>query len=246
MTRLFSLLLFKTVVAGPLLASTEASPDYSVYAELLDRYVTPDGVLYDQWFSNPNDLADLDDVLAEFAQVDYTQLEPNEATAFLINLYNAAMIAAVFDHYPLDSVRSIGLLPFSIFRRDFIELNGEKVSLDEVEKGILLEEFGDPRIHFAVNCASESCPALRGEPFTGDALDAQMDEQTRLFANGPHAAKVSLEEESTAYSELFKWYDADFPGDDPATYLNQYRDDPLPEGFSVEWIPYDWALNSTS
>ncbi len=230
--------------ALPLPAVAEGGvPDYGNYATLLERYVTPDGVRYEQWHSTEEDSRLLDEVLVDFSRVDYQSLPPDEATAFLTNLYNAAMIRAVLDHYPLDSVRSIGILPFSIFRRNWIALNGDKVSLDTIEKEILLKEFGDPRIHFAVNCASESCPPLRAEPFTGARLEDQFQEQTLLFANSSRAARVSANGDSTAYSELFQWYADDFPGDDPALYLNRYRSDPLPIGNQVKWIDYDWSLN---
>ena len=222
---------------------TAAEPDYSEYARLLDRYVEPIGVRYEQWHRNETDRAALRTVLDGFADVDPATLSKEEATAFYVNLYNAAMIEAVLREYPIDSVREIGFLPFAVFRREFIRLGDAKLSLDEIEKEILLEKYFDPRIHFAVNCASESCPALRGEPFRGAELDRQFEEQTVLFANSAKAARVREGEGATAYSELFQWYADDFPGDDPAVYLNRYRDDPLPTGNEIRWIDYDWSLN---
>lgn len=221
----------------------DSGPDYSLYADLLERYVTPDGVLYSDWKNSPADVENLNLVLESFAKVDRFALNRAEAMAFLVNVYNAAMIDAVLEHYPLDSVRSIGFLPFSVFRQKNISLQDREVSLDIIEKEILLEEYGDPRIHFAVNCASVSCPPLRSEPFTEAALEKQFDEQATLFANSPHAALVLEGEGATRYSELFNWYDDDFPGEDPAHYLNQFRTDPLPLGNQVRWIDYDWSLN---
>ena len=153
------------------------------------------------------------------------------------------MLQIVLKNYPLRSVKTIGVLPFSVFKKDQITLGDSKVSLDDIEKGILLNRYFDPRIHFAVNCASESCAPLRIEPFTGHLLDEQLKEQTELFAESERAAQVDEENRSIAYSELFKWYADDFVGENPAEYLNQYRSEALPMNYSVEWITYDWSLN---
>ncbi|NBB77900.1 MAG: DUF547 domain-containing protein [Verrucomicrobia bacterium] len=234
------ILLGLCALCSPLVAGV----DYADYARLLERYVAEDGVGYMAWADNPDDLAALEDFLATAASVELTALSRNEQKAFYINLYNAAMLQAVFHHWPVDSVETIGRKPFSIFKKAFIKLGDRRLSLDDVEKAILLKEYFDPRIHFAVNCASESCPPLRAEPFVGERLDAQLDEQTRLFAGSKRAAQVDLSEKSVAYSELFKWYADDFPGDNPADYLNRYRADPLPTNFEIQWIPYDWSLNA--
>lgn len=220
-----------------------AEPIYEDYEALLEKYVAPDGVLYAEWHASTEDREVLKNVLREWAEVDPEELDRSEATAFLINLYNAAMIDIVLDEYPLDSVREIGFLPFAVFRRDSIALNGEEVSLDEIEKEMLLKDYFDPRIHFAVNCASVSCPPLRAEPFRGKDLDRQMEEQTRAFAESDHSAFPDRQKGTTYYSELFKWYAEDFPGDDPAEYLNRYRSQKLQVGNTVRWIDYDWALN---
>lgn len=218
--------------------------DYSVYARLLDTYVSAAGVRYDAWFENKDDVRALDEFLERAAEVKLAGHSDAEKTAFYINLYNAAMLQAVFENYPLDSVKDIGLLPFSIFKKDFIRLGDRTLSLDEVEKEILLEDYFDPRIHFAVNCASESCPPLRAEPFVANKLNAQLTEQTRSFARSDRAVKVSDSKKQSAYSELFKWYREDFPGENPAEYLNPYRDSKLPLDYDVEWIDYDWSLNA--
>ena len=221
-----------------------AEPDYDAYAGLLSKYVSGAGVRYAEWANDKADLRRLEETLERFAAADVSALRRDEQKAFYINLYNAAMLQAVFERYPLDSVKDIGLVPFSIFRKKFIRQGDHKLSLDDVEKGILLEDYFDARIHFAVNCASESCPPLRAEPFTGEKLEGQLEEQTRLFAQSERAAQADETEKKIRYSELFRWYDADFEGDHPAEYLNHYRDVPLPLDNKPDWIPYDWALNA--
>jgi hypothetical protein len=222
----------------------QAAPDYSEYARLLETYVEEDGVRYAQWVRNEADVIALNTVLKQMGQTGLDGLSKDEQKAFYINLYNAAMVQAVLDHYPIKSVKQIGLLPFSIFKKNFIPLGDDAVSLDHVEKGILLKQYFDPRIHFAVNCASESCPSLRAEPFIGARLDAQLDEQTRLFAMSARAARVDEVKRSVAYSELFKWYADDFGVNNPAEFLNRYRESKLPRTASIAWIDYDWSLNA--
>lgn len=218
--------------------------DYSDYSRLLQKYVKHSGVQYEAWFANKADLQALDDVLGMFAKVDLSQRSPEEQVAFYINLYNGGMLQAVFQNYPLKSVKSIGLIPFSIFKKNFIQQGDRELSLDGIEKGILLKDFFDPRIHFAVNCASDSCPPLLAEPFVPNQLDAQLDAQTRAFARSARAARVLMGKERIAYSELFKWYKNDFGVENPAEYLNRYRVMPLPLDYEVDWIDYDWSLNA--
>jgi hypothetical protein len=227
------------------LTSVHAKVDYASYAELLQKYVEADGLRYAAWVADSNDIKALDRVLSDWAQVQVAQLASKEQKAFYINLYNAGMLQAVLQRYPIKSVKNIGLIPFSIFKKDFIELGGQTLSLDDIEKGILLKDFFDPRIHFAVNCASVSCPPLRAEPYRRESLDAQLDEQTRLFAASDRAARVDSTRNRTAYSELFKWYADDFGVENPADFLNHYREGLLPVGFDVTWIDYDWSLNQS-
>lgn len=226
-------------------SSAAAEVDYDAYGDLLERYVTDDGVAYAAWSQSEADLNQLESTLATWAKVDVAELSAADQKAFYINLYNAGMLQAVFKNYPLKSVKEIGLIPSSVFKKDFIHQADRKLSLDDVEKEILLKDFADPRIHFVVNCASESCPPLRAEPYRGSKLEAQLTDQTRLFAESDRAARKNAKGRY-AYSELFNWYNDDFPGKHPAHYLNQYRSEPLPADAKFDWIPYDWSLNEAN
>ena len=241
-TKSLSILVSATLFSGLLLRAQEA-PDYSDYEKLLETYVTEDGVCYAAWSENEDDVTVLNAFVEHLGQVDFNALPEAEQIAFYINLYNAAMLKIVLENYPIESVTKIGILPFSVFKKDQIQLGDGKVSLDEIEKGILLNKYFDPRIHFAVNCASESCPPLRTEPFTGSQLEEQLKEQTELFAESKRAVRIDEANRNIAYSELFKWYADDFEVKNPAEYLNQFRSEALPKNYSVEWIPYDWSLN---
>jgi hypothetical protein len=220
-----------------------AKVDNTAYAELLNKYVHADGVSYETWVNHSSDVTTLNAVLSDWAQVRVSELPAAEQKAFYINLYNAGMLQAVLQRYPIKSVKNIGLIPFSIFKKDYIKQGDRSLSLDDIEKGILLQDFPDPRIHFAVNCASVSCPPLRAEPYVGAELEAQLDAQTRLFAASGQAARVDTRKQRTAYSELFKWYASDFDVTNPALFLNRYRSVELPVDFDLAWIDYDWSLN---
>ena len=234
---------FSILLLCGLTPKANEAPDYSDYSRLLATYVINDKVDYAIWVDHADDVAALKAFLEQLGQIDIDSLSKPDQTAYYINLYNAAMLHIVLEKYPIKSVKKIGMLPFSIFKKDFVQLNDRRVSLDEIEKGILLKDYFDPRIHFAVNCASESCPPLRAEPFAGARLDEQLEAQAKLFANSDRAARVDTDQKSIAYSELFKWYADDFGGKNPAKYLNAYRTVPLPTNYSVDWISYDWSLN---
>ncbi|MCC7542186.1 MAG: DUF547 domain-containing protein, partial [Deltaproteobacteria bacterium] len=114
----------------------------------------------------------------------YATWSQPERLAYWINVYNAYTVRLVLDHYPIDSIRSIGVLPLAAFRETFIPLEGlrgHRLSLNDVEHDILRGEFADPRIHFAIVCASRSCPALRSEAYRAANLDRQLDEAARAF-----------------------------------------------------------------
>ncbi len=220
--------------------------DYASYERLLEKYVRQDGVRYEAWHASEVDRTALADLLEDWSQTAVETLPKASQSAFYINLYNAAMLQAVLEAYPVASVKDIGLLPFSVFKRAFIRLGEDKLSLDAVEKGILFKEYFDPRIHFAVNCASESCPPLRGEAYRGEDLDRQLEAQTRAFAESRRAARIEPGERRIRFSELFEWYADHFPGDHPSVYLNRFREAPLPTDWAIGWIPYDWSLNSAT
>ncbi len=238
----FMLLTVVLAHAGTLHA---AEPDYAAYGALLKKYVKADGVDYAAWHENKADVNALDTHLDRMAEVDVKSLSREAQMAFYINLYNAAMLQAVFDDYPIKTVTTI-LPDFGIFKKEFIRLGGKRLSLDGVEKGILLKQWDDGRIHFAVNCASISCPPLRNEPFTAAKLDAQLDEQSRAFAASRHAANLDKQNKTVRVSALFNWYADDFTGKNAVEYLNRYRNNKLPSGWKIAYQEYDWGLNASN
>jgi hypothetical protein len=162
-----------------------------------------------------------------------------EALAFYLNAYNAWIIHEVLEKYPTRSVKD----PlFTFFTGPRITVAGEKMSFNHLENNIIRKRFNEPRIHFALNCASQSCPPLRDEPFEGGKLDAQLDAQTKAFANSPRG--VATNRKGVAVSKIFDWYKEDFaPAGGAVAYLNRYRASAVPASAAVSFQDYDWGLN---
>jgi len=204
---------------------------------------------------------DLDRYLEALSAVEAVEFESwpsEEQLAFLINAYNAFTLKLIVDHYPLDSIRDIGNVWQSPWKRRFFSLLGEPMHLDQIEHEIIREpgRYDEPRIHFAVNCASIGCPALRPEPFTAAALEAQLEDSTRRFLGD--ASRNRYREGSLEVSSIFKWYREDFErgwrgaGDlkgflalyAGALDLNEDVRQQLAGGtVKIHFLDYDWNLN---
>lgn len=219
-----------------------ATNDNKVYNELLKKYAAEDGVHYEKWAASKEDKLALDNILKDWAKVDAAKLSKEEKAAFRINLYNAAMLDVVLDNYPLKTVTKLGDKDFAIFDDNIIATPSGKISLNTLEKKQLIKDFPDARIHFAVNCASVSCPPLRAEAFNAKELEKQLNEQAKIFADSDKAAQI--DGSTVKYSELFNWYSADFGTKNPAVYLNKFRTQKLSTESKVNWIKYDWNLNA--
>ncbi|MCH2155504.1 MAG: DUF547 domain-containing protein [Opitutales bacterium] len=238
--------LFKSTFVAAALSATlmvaneNESGLHQPYAELLSVYAKAEGIDYATWFQSPNDRYKLSKYISALGETYPKTSGYEDRKAILINLYNAAMIETVFQYYPINSVTEI-MPDFGIFRKKHIQLGDDIVSLDDIEKGILLKEYPDPRIHFAVNCASISCPPLRQEPYYGERLNEQLEEQTLFFAGWIEG--LQIREDRVLLSSLLDWYAHDFEDNDPIGFLNQYRESAIPRDRPIEYIPYNWDLN---
>ncbi len=181
-----------------------------------------------------------------------------EREAFLINAYNAATVQLVLSRYPgIESIKDLGNLLRSPWKRSFVDILGKRRSLDDIEHELLrgAPDFNDPRIHFAINCASIGCPALRPEPYTGARLDAQLDDQTRRFLRDRSRNRYDSAKQTMRVSRIFDWYADDFTAhaggvgvflshygkalDIDASTVLRLRNG----GIAIEYLDYDWSLN---
>jgi len=239
---LLAVLGFAVVVEVP---ATE--PDWAVYDEFLATHVTR-GTLAGVSL-NVVDYAAMrrDPGLAAVAAIiedhPVAQLEGQaEMTAFLINAYNILTLRLLAQQWPVDSIRDLGRLFRPVWKRPVGTIDGTSVSLDEIEHA-RLRPFGDPRIHFAIVCASVSCPDLRVEAYRGARLEEQLERQTREFLEND-AKGLRISGTTIEVSRIFKWFAEDFANDGGiGAFVRRYRELPDPVRFRAT-MPYNWSVNA--
>lgn len=198
--------------------------------------------------------------LADFSKVTQSEFDVwsrAQQMAFLINAYNSFTLELVLAKYPdLKSIRDLGSLLRSPWKQPFFSLLGDTRSLDWVEHDTLRPRYRDPRVHFAVNCASIGCPALRLEPYTAEQLDTQLDDQQRRFLSDRTRNRYNAADGVLYLSQIFRWYGDDFTGNgrtlqdwlsSQAAVLadNDADRHKLRSGdFQIEHLSYDWMLNA--
>jgi hypothetical protein len=226
--------------------------DHSAFDSLLKRYVSAGAVDYDGFRRAPEFRAYLDRLDA----ADPAALPDAERLAFWINVYNAYTIELINRHGERDSIRNIdtalaaGKGPW---REMLVRVGGQLYHLDNVEHDIIRRQFREPRIHFALVCAAMSCPHLRSEAYTGAKLEAQLEDQARLFLlHSPKANRVDAKAGILHASPIFKWFREDFGPSDAAVgafiarYLPHGPERTLLQGGGYRLVEtaYDWTLNS--
>lgn len=211
------------------------------YAGLLHKYVTPSGVNYAAWKGNAADSQALQTVVDTIAQSNIGGMAKPEQLAFYINAYNAWILHEALGKYPTKSVKDV---TFSFFTGKRIKVAGGETSFNALEKETIRSKFAEPRVHFALNCASRSCPPLNPEPFRADKLDAQFEKLAKAFVNSDRGVRVSADNKSAELSKIFDWYKDDFKADGgPMQFINKHRTAPLPGDIKVSYGSYDWGLN---
>lgn len=245
--------------AGPTepvpIRATQTMSTHSDWSELLKTYVRPatDGVNrvdYGALQASPADRERLNTYIQTIAALPISTLEENEAFAALANLYNALTIRLIVEHYPVKSITKIrpGLLSIGPWKQDIIELEGQAVSLDEIEHGMLRKRFDDPRVHYAVNCASIGCPNLQSEAWTADTLQARLDEAARDYINHPRGVTIR-EDGRLDVSKIYSWFREDFGGTEAGVidHLLRYASPELTTKIrarpDIANYSYDWSLN---
>ena len=239
----------------------EAAP-YSdePFLALVRKYAVDGGdkVDYAAWKNSSADLATLDrqvNLLARVSPDSHPELFPTSDAqrSYWINTYNTLVLQAVLDYWPLESVRDVKisftsrLVPGKGFFYDRkVVVAGMQTSLYKFEKQVLRDQK-DSRLHFALNCASESCPVLRPWEWS----DEQLDAAARDFIND--RANVSIDDDMLFLSSIFKWYKKEFP-DDIYGYLKQYAEPGLGQqlqaakndNYRIRYQSYDWSLNDSN
>ena len=219
--------------------------DHNLYATLLEKYVKQGQVDYRGF---KTDEAKLDQYLKVLEKTDSAKLAPNDQFAFYINAYNAWTIKLILNGYPgIKSIKDLGSFLKSPWKKKICRLDGDIITLDDIEHSILRPRFKDPRVHFAINCAAFSCPPLIAEPYRGSTLDRQLDDSAKNFINNPQSN--FLKGDTLYVSKIFKWFAEDF-NNDIIGFFSKYAEKELKkeleakgDQIKINYLHYDWFLN---
>jgi len=240
-------------------ADLPCSLDYTPFERVLTAFVNAAGLV--DYPALKSRRADLDQFIAQLERsspANCPKLFPtrDDQLAYWINAYNAWILRLVVDNYPTTSITKIGTIPFGAFFVKRVTLGGKKMTLRSLENDTLRSGFHDPRVHFAINCASRSCPPLARELYQPATLDQQLDHAARAFINDDR--NVTLDETSKllVLSKIFDWYASDFKPVESnkngtvIEYLKRYL---TPErlkileglsGAKITYHEYNWSLNA--
>ncbi len=227
--------------------------DHTAWARVLARRLqaAADGInRFDYAKASQSDKIELAAYLIELQRVSPAGLNASEQHAYWINFYNALTVKVILEHYPVRSIRDIssGLLSFGPWDLELASVDGHKLTLHNVEDDILRANWRDPRVHYALNCASLGCPNLQPVPYSGAHLDAEVDAASRAFINHPRG--VELRGGRLSVSKIYRWYAEDFGGSDTAilAHLRKYASPALAARLagvsSIDSYQYDWRLNA--
>ncbi len=236
---------------------SNAIVDHGAWTSLLQTYVRPaeaglNRVDYAGFKSGRH--GELKAYISALEKADVPTLGWAEQFAYWANLYNAKTIDIVLDKYPVKSIKEITLggglfasLTGGPWKAKVVKVNGIDLSLDDIEHGILRGIFKDPRVHYAVNCASIGCPNLGREAFVGAKLEAQLDSAARSYVNAPRG--ISVAAGSVTASSIYSWFQADFGGSSASVleHVRRYADPGLKQKLAgvtaITDFTYDWSLN---
>ena len=206
--------------------------------------------------------------LSKVTEAEFKAFSKTQQMVFLINAYNALTVQLILTKYPdLKSIKDLGGAFSSPWKQKFFKLMGNDSTLDQIEHEMLRKKgvYDEPRVHYAVNCASVGCPALREEAFTADKLDAQLEEQARRFLSDRSRNRYNVQNQAIEVSKIFDWFKEDWQSgykgigkeQSPVTSREQYfgkyaallSDKPeeqklIADGkVSIRFLDYDWNLN---
>ena len=219
--------------------------DHDMWDSLLQKHVNEIGLVDYEGF--------VQDKAALETYLDKLSMNPPEGAqwtevdklAYWINAYNAFTVKLIVDNYPTSSIKDIKKgIPFinSVWDIKFFQIANLKMDLTTIEHGILRKVFDEPRIHFAINCASMSCPNLYDQAYTSDKLNEQLDFVTRQFINDQN--KNVLSPDKIQISKIFAWFKSDFTENGSLIdFINRYSVIKISSSATIDHLDYDWSLN---
>jgi len=223
-------------------SSTSEPISHELFDELLAKYVSVEGNV--NYKAMLEDKEVLDDYLSQISNnAPSDKWSKNEKLVYWINAYNSFTIKLILDNYPIESIGDLHSSVVSkVWDKKFFAIGGKDMNLNTIEHEILRKEFQEPRIHFAIVCASKSCPKLLNEAYTAEKIERQLTSQVKAFLVDDFRNKLS--EEKIELSKIFSWFEADFTKEGSLIgFLNLYAPVKIKEDAKVIYLAYDWGLN---
>ncbi|MDE2026968.1 MAG: DUF547 domain-containing protein [Candidatus Omnitrophica bacterium] len=255
----------KIIILGVLMlvsvgmADAQAAFDrqYTRWQEVLTLYTHNGRVNYKALKENDDELKASIQAVEGVSKVDLASYDINQRKVFWINAYNMSVIKTIIDHHPIKRGFDFKMLIYpsnsiqqiaNVWDKPVLHVLGRELSLNDIENKILRPEFKDPRIHFAIVCASTSCPVIRPEAYTAEKLDQQLADQIRLFLSDPSKVKYDNIKDTIYLSPIFKWFNADFQQTGGIiAFIKKYAPaglyDEVSNRTQIQWLGYDWNLN---
>ncbi len=219
---------------APAVKLSSSAPDHGGWNTLLENHVSPGGRV--DYLALQRNEVKLDAYLELLAKKRPDKSwSREESLAYWINAYNAYIVKLILNHWPVQSIEDIK----EPWDQKWIELEGKTYSLNQIEHEVIRPTYREPRIHFALVCAAQSCPPLANEAFTARKLETMLEKRTRSFINDE---KFNVTQEDVVrVSPLFDWYKEDFG--DVTKFLNSYLATDIPASKELHFLEYDWSLN---
>lgn len=229
--------------------------DHGPWTRFLQTYVKDDPAGLNRVDYAAVSIADKESLagyLRQLSSTDVAALNRDEQQAVWINLYNALTVQVILDHYPVTSIRDIdispGLFSSGPWGKKLIEVAGEPVSLDDIEHRILRPIWNDPRIHYAVNCASVGCPDLAARAYSAADMEEMLNAGAVAYVNSPRGVRIEAGGDITV-SKIYDWFAEDFGGTEKAViahllkYASGSAKAALATATGIDDYEYDWSLN---
>jgi hypothetical protein len=247
----------------PSLAAQQFDHRHKAYDEILKKHIVNGRVDYRTLKANPQPLNHYLNNLEAIPKQQFQSSSKKQQLAFLFNLYNAVTLKLIVDHYPVNSIKDIGGWFKGPWDQPIVRLFGTTITLNNLEHDILRKDYNEPRLHMALVCAAQSCPPLRGEAYTAEKLDAQLNDQAHAYLRSPQGLQIDRPRRKVRFSSIFKWYGEDFINRYTprsgfiglskteravSSFCSSYVSDQnraylISGDYTVKYIDYDWSLN---
>jgi Protein of unknown function, DUF547 len=236
--------------AFPLLSANDpVAPEAAAFDRILKKYVLDNGTIqYAALKAGLDPLARFVQQIGAVSPDSHPSLFPSRAhkLAYWLNTYNALVLWAMAKEYPEKKDRLGSLIGrYQFFMRIKFKAGGRDFSLNEIETNAIRKHFQEPRIHFAIVCASRGCPWLSRDAFTGERLEEQLEARTRLFLNQTRNIRFNSAQREVSLSQIFEWYKEDFSDstENLPAFIGKYRTELRQGKWKVRYIEYDWGIN---